>query len=235
MRTKKPTRILTPLDFCDYEDLIGDILEELEYVSFEECGSITIIAKYDEAVQVVECLIRNNVKLNAITLLESELYGGYNKEFVITVDIYGVSVEPMWRDAYGNRPAGYLYDESIYCYVFGNCHRQVLDHIDYTVGFEVNIVDCDDCCDCCGECCDDCDEKELDETEIKNLLANLKACNSCNEHCGEKLNIQSRYDDGMCGFTASHSDDNSYKKYAFYSNNIDFVEEMMGMIKKFSL
>lgn len=232
MRSTKSIKQMEQLDFCGYEDLVEEILNELQYVKFEGCGSISVIAKYDDAVKVVEGLICNNVRLNAITLLEPELYSGYNKEFVITVDNYGVSAEPMWRDAYGNRPAGYLYDESTICYVFGNCHQKILDHIDYAVAFEVNILDCEECCDNCGECCD---EHKQEKSEMQDVCANLKACNSCNEYCGEKMNIQSSCDCGMHGFTASSSDDNNYKSYSFYSDDMKLVKEMMSIIKKFGL
>ena len=70
---------------------------------------------------------------------------------------------------------------------------------------------------------------------MQDLCANLKACNSCNEYCGEKMNIQSSCDCGMHGFTVSSSDDNNYKSYSFYSDDMKLVEEMMNIFKKFGL
>jgi len=232
MNTKKS---MDRIDYCCYSEFIEDVLYSVDHVNFEECENVSIIAKYDEAVTIVEYLLCNDIVIHAITMLEPEYFGGYDKEFIITVDEDGICVEPMWGDAYGERPAGYLYDESTVCYVFGNCHRQVLDYIDTKVVIEVNIGFDEDECD--YDDCEDCDKEDIEDVFKCN-----GDCASCdmNEDFEYNAKIQHnpkketiKMDDDMKGFSIATSDDYGYSSFSFHSTDENLVKEMLKIYKKF--
>lgn len=231
MNTKKS---MDRVDYCCYSEFIEDVLYSVDHVNFEECESVSIIAKYDEAVTIVEYLLCNDIVLHAITMLEPEYFGGYNKEFIITVDEDGLCVEPMWRDAYGARPAGYLYDESTVCYVFGNCHRQVLDNIDTRVAIEVNIgFDEDECDDCnehedCFKCNGDCDNCDMND-DVDNHIEYTKFVKKETKPRTQKIEM----DKDMKGFSISTSDDYGYSSFSFHSTDEDLVKAMLKKYEKF--
>lgn len=142
--------------FEDYEDLACDIADKYDSINkLEEYKDVAIIAKYEEARQIIKELMCLGYDLHSIVIHDVE-YDGYDAEYVISLYEDKVWVEPMLRDS------GYITDDSTIMYVLDNCSSKVIPYCKGKVMFEVAVgeeeCDCDECCGCCE--CDD--NKELD-------------------------------------------------------------------------
>ncbi len=118
------------LQFYNYEKMLDDIFDKLN--SFEdEYDDVSIIAKYEDARQIIKELVQCGFDLKCIRI-EDEECDGYDSEYVIsityTVDNYEIWCEPMLRDT------GYLTCDSTVTYIIDNCSSKV---IPFCVGEEV--------------------------------------------------------------------------------------------------
>lgn len=142
--------------FEDYEDLARDIADKYDSINkLEEYKDVAIIAKYEEARQIIKELMCIGYDLHSIVIHDVE-YDGYEAEYIISLYDDELWVEPMMRES------GYITDDSPIMYVLGNCSSKVIPYCKGKVMFEVTVgeeeCDCDECCGCCE--CDD--NKELD-------------------------------------------------------------------------
>lgn len=142
--------------FEDYEDLACDIADKYDSINkLEEYKDVAIIAKYEEARQIIKELMCIGYDLHSIVIHDVE-YDGYEVEYIISLYDDELWVEPMMRES------GYITDDSPIMYVLGNCSSKVIPYCKGKVMFEVTVgeeeCDCDECCGCCE--CDD--NKELD-------------------------------------------------------------------------
>lgn len=142
--------------FEDYEDLACDIADKYDSINkLEEYKDVAIIAKYEEARQIIKELMCIGYDLHSIVIHDVE-YDGYEAEYIISLYDDELWVEPMMRES------GYITDDSPIMYVLGNCSSKVIPYCKGKVMFEVTVgeeeCDCDECCGCCE--CDD--NKELD-------------------------------------------------------------------------
>lgn len=132
------------LKFNDFEDLAYDIVEKFDAIrEIDDYNDISIIAKYEEARQIIKELLYLDFEINSC-----EIYGvdldKYNDEYIISICNIGneneVWCEPMHRDN------GYLNDESSIIYILDNCSSKVISHCDADVIFEVSVGECDEYC-----------------------------------------------------------------------------------------
>lgn len=142
--------------FEDYEDLACDIADKYDSINkLEEYKDVAIIAKYEEARQIIKELMCIGYDLHSIVIHDVE-YDGYEAEYIISLYDDELWVEPMMRES------GYITDDSPIMYVLGNCSSKVIPYCKGKVMFEVTVgeeeCNCDECCGCCE--CDD--NKELD-------------------------------------------------------------------------
>ena len=142
--------------FEDYEDLVCDIADKYDSLnSNEEYKDVAIIAKYEEARQIIKELMCIGYDLHSIVMHDVE-YDGYKAEYIISLYDDELWVEPMMRES------GYLTDDSPIMYVLDNCSSKVIPYCKGKVVFEVTVGEeecaCDERCGCCE--CDD--NKELD-------------------------------------------------------------------------
>lgn len=145
------------LYFEDCEDLVCNAIAVLGTVRKNDIyNDVAIVAKYEEARQIIRELVSFGYDLRSIHL-EDNCYGGYDAEYIISIcNIDGedeIWVEPMLRED------GYLLDESTVIYVLDNCSSKVIPYCNGTVVYEISIgnecdCDCDECCGCC-----ECDEE----------------------------------------------------------------------------
>ena len=139
--------------FEDYSDLACDIADKYDSINkLEEYKDVAIIAKYEEARQIIKELMCIGYDLHSIVMHDVE-YDGYEAEYIISLYDDEIWVEPMMRES------GYITDDSPIMYVLGNCSSKVIPYCKGKVVFEVTIgeeeCDCDECCECD-------DNKELD-------------------------------------------------------------------------
>ena len=159
-------------NFDCYENFCDEVVSEyIDLYENDDLSSVYIIAKYDDAREVIQNLIYHGLDIRSISELSSVEISGYCDEFLISIFAHEIWCEPMKRD-------GKYFDvETQMCYVFENCSSAVIGHIRATKVYEIGISDDyeeDDYDiedeDFCNECCE-CTEKKL--PKISDVLAAL--------------------------------------------------------------
>ena len=137
------------LYFEDFEDLACDIADTYDALDGEDFEDVAIIAKYEEARQIIKELICIGYDINSLEI-HDELWENYDAEYVISLYDNSIWCEPMLREN------GYIEEEAPVIYVLDNCSSKVIPYCKGKTVYEVTVgVDEDDDCGC-----DDCDECE---------------------------------------------------------------------------
>ena len=145
--------IIKTLHFEDYEDFACDVSDVYERVkSDDEYNSVDVIAKYEDAKNIIAELVENGHDLAHISDFARPDHDNYNDEYLISLDHEGIWCEPAKREN------GYLYATGVVCYVMDNCNSKIISSIQSKVVYEVSIGD-----DNCDGDCDHCDCKETDK------------------------------------------------------------------------
>lgn len=151
------------LTFEDFDMLVGRIIDDYErQKELDELDSISVIAKYDEAKNIIETLIRNDFNVKCIELCDEE-YNCYDKEYIVSIFENEVYCEPLFVDGI------YLHTESEILYIMDNCSSKILSYCEYNKGYEVSIeedfekcnceyCECQDKCECRNECYEESNE-----------------------------------------------------------------------------
>ena len=130
-------------DFEDFSCAVVDTYDALDY----DFGDITIIAKYEEAKEIISELLCIGYSLESIRMSRPE-WENYHDEYLISLNNDGIWCEPMKLDG------KYLTDESTITYILDNCSSKVIpcckgkNVYEVTVGIEDDDCDCDDCSEC---------------------------------------------------------------------------------------
>ena len=155
------------LEFESYEDFICEVADKMDDITeIDEFGDIAIIAKYNEANEIVKELIYMGYDIASIHLGKEE-FDNYYDEYIITitnVDDGDGEVE-IWCEPF-KRDNGYITNDSVLTYVMDNCSSACISCCKGTVVFEVGIDDKGNCCDECCKCCN-CDEGDNTECTVK--------------------------------------------------------------------
>lgn len=134
------------LEFDDFQEFACEIADMYEDIrSNDRYDDVSVIAKYDEAVEVVKELLCLGYGLYCCELHAPE-WDGYNDEYMISLMDGDLYVEPARRDD------GYLDEESCVTYVMDNCSSKALAHITSPIQYEVSIPECQDCDGDCENC-----------------------------------------------------------------------------------
>lgn len=134
------------LEFDSYQEFACEIADMYEDIrSNDRYDDVSVIAKYDEAVEVVKELLCLGYGLYCCELHAPE-WDGYNDEYMISLMDGDLYVEPARRDD------GYLDEESCVTYVMNNCSSKALKHITSPIQYEVSIPECQDCDGDCENC-----------------------------------------------------------------------------------
>lgn len=149
--------IIKQIYFEDFASLVCDIADKFDIVK-DDFGDIAIIAKYEEAKEIIAELICIGYPLVSLDIRRPE-WENYCDEYLISLNNDGIWCQPMKVDG------EYITDDSTITYILDNCSSTVIPHCKGKVVFEVGIVDEDECdCDeCCG-CCE-CDNDDTEITE----------------------------------------------------------------------
>lgn len=198
------------LVFENYDGFVGFVSDEYEKVKKRDSySSVSVIAKYDDAKEVIKSLIKIGYGINCIEI-ESLDIGGYEDEYIISISQNEIWCEPARRDA------GYIYTEENICFVLDNCNSALVPRIRADVIYEVGIGydDLDDECDyeCDGNCseCTYMSDKDDDNDINVHLL-----------------------DGDTHGFTVSKSDGDSSVSYSYYTSDKLSQSDIQSMLKAF--
>lgn len=155
-----------------YENFCDEVVSEyIDLYENDDLSSVYIIAKYDDAREIIQNLIYHGLDIRSISELSDVNISGYCDEFLISVFEHEIWCEPMKRNG------KYCDVETRMCYVFEDCSSTVIGHIRAAKVYEIGISDDyeeDDYDiedeDFCNECCDR-TEKKL--PKISDVLAAL--------------------------------------------------------------
>lgn len=132
------------LHFENFKELAIDIVRSFNNIA-NEFGDVSIIAKYEEAKEIVKELICFGYSLESIYLCRDEL-NYYADEYLVSVNLDGLWCEPF------KRKNQYLMDDSSVTYLLDNCSSACIPHCLANEIYEVSIgEEAADECDCCKE------------------------------------------------------------------------------------
>ena len=130
------------LYFDDFEDLACDIADTYDSLDGEDFEDIAIIAKYEEARQIIKELICIGYDISNIELHEVD-WDNYDAEYIISLYDNSIWCEPMLREN------GYIEEESPVIYVLDNCSSKVIPYCKGKTVYEVTVgIDDEDECEC---------------------------------------------------------------------------------------
>lgn len=138
--------IIKTLHFDNYMDMVlavSDMYEEV--TNKDELNSVCVIAKYEEAREILSTLISSMGYGIACIDISNVLANNYADEYVISLFENKVWCEPAKR---GNV---YLTLECDYVYLLDNCNSKIVPKIESDEVYEVGIGEYDDECTC-SEC-----------------------------------------------------------------------------------
>ena len=138
--------------FDDFEDLACDIADKFDSLDGEDFEDVAIIAKYEEARQIIKELICIGYDIHSLEI-HDELWENYDAEFIISLYDNKLWCEPMLREK------GYIDEESPVIYVLDNCSSKVIPYCKGKTVYEVTVGDDECSCDDCSECACKKDEK----------------------------------------------------------------------------
>lgn len=146
--------IIKQIYFKDFTSLACDIADKYDSIKrLDEYEEVAVVAKYEEARQIIKELMCIGYDLHSITMHDVE-YDNYNFEYIISLYDDEIFVEPMVKDN------GYLTDDSPVMYVLDNCSSKVIPFCKGKVIFEVSVGEYD-----CEECQCTCTDKDTNDSE----------------------------------------------------------------------
>ena len=133
------------LYFNDFEDLACSVADTYDSLKGKDYEDVAIIAKYEEARQIIKELLCIGYDIHSINIIDEE-YGEYDAEYIISIYDDEIWCEQMLREN------GYLTDDSPVMYVLDNCSSKVIPYCKGKTVYEVSVgIDEDDECGC-DEC-----------------------------------------------------------------------------------
>lgn len=150
------------LHFNDYEDLVCGISNALDTLGdLDDYVNLSVIAKYDDAKEILTELIFNGYEPISINLNSKDV-NGYGDEYVVTA-VNNDGEYEVWCQEF-KRNGIYMDDFSSVTYIFDDCSSMCIPHLLGECVFEVGVgeCECEECCECCCE-----DEEFLPVTDAK--------------------------------------------------------------------
>ena len=168
--------------FEDFEDLVCDVADKYDSINkLEEYKDVAVIAKYEEARQIIKELMCIGYDLHSIVMHDVE-YDGYEFEYIISLYDDEIWVEPMMRES------GYITDDSPIMYVLDNCSSNVIPYCKGKTVFEVTVGDEEYDCDECGCVCKE-ETNDKIEHDIKSDDDGYSITVRCNLDADEAMKV----------------------------------------------
>lgn len=151
------------LYFEDIEELACDIADKYDSLT-DEYADVSIIAKYDEAKEIIKELVCMGYDIASLDIHREE-FEEYWDEYIVSLNFDGVWCEKYKRDK------GYFEEDSAVTYISNECNSAVIPHVKSKMVYAFEIADaadesdddCEiDCCDCIGNhVCEKSDDKTV--------------------------------------------------------------------------
>ena len=158
------------LYFDDFEDLACDIADTYDVLDYDEEEDIAIIAKYEEARQIIKELLCLGYDLHSVEI-HDDLWENYDAEYVISLYDNSIWCEPMLREN------GYIEEYAPVIYVLDNCSSKVIPYCKgknvYEVTVGIDACECDEC-----ECACKKDEKHTTASSTKSTTKSTYKINN---------------------------------------------------------
>lgn len=123
------------LHFDNFEDFACDISDKFDLLT-DEFSTISVIAKYEEAKEIIKELIRMSYNVASIELHDG-IYEEYFDEYIISISDTDTGTS-IWCEKLKNEK-GYLHDDSDITYIIDNCSSRVIEYCDATFVYEVSV------------------------------------------------------------------------------------------------
>ena len=154
------------LYFDDFEDFACVVADAYDSLKGEDYEDVAIIAKYEEARQIIKELLCIGYDIHSINIIDEE-YGEYDAEYIISIYDDEIWCEQMLREN------EYITDDSPVMYVLDNCSSKVIPYCKGKIVYEVTVgIDACECDEC--ECACKKDEK-LATTSKESYFINGKS------------------------------------------------------------
>ena len=139
--------------FEDYEDFACAVSDTYDRVkSNDEYNSVDVVAKYEDAKEIIRELIGIGYGIAFINELADPEWDGYDDAFVVSLLDDEIWCEPV------KLKDDYIFVEADVVYIFDDCNSKIIPKIEADDVYEVEIGNeydnCDDGCSCdeCEEC-----------------------------------------------------------------------------------
>ena len=130
------------LYFDDFEDFACAVADTYDSLKCEDFEDVAIIAKYEEARQIIKELICIGYDISNIELHEVD-WDNYDAEYIISLYDNSIWCEPMLKEN------GYIEEESPVIYVLDNYSSKVIPYCKGKNVYEVTVgIDDEDECEC---------------------------------------------------------------------------------------
>lgn len=138
--------IIKALHFEDYVNFACAVSNAYDRVkSDDEYNSVNVIAKYEDAKEIIRELVGMGYGIAFATEFASPEWDNYDDAFVVSLLDDEIWCEPV------KRKDGYIFVEADIVYIFDDCNSKIIPKIEADEVYEVEIGDLDyDCenCDC---------------------------------------------------------------------------------------
>lgn len=124
------------LEFNTTQDFVDSILEQWD--DMDDDLFISVFGKFDIIKDIFESMIRNDLHIDIIVDLESDV--SYCGEFALSMTKNGISVGKAWHDENEYHPAGYYrFDDETIAYIHEDCNSKLLSSIGTPLKYEFAI------------------------------------------------------------------------------------------------
>ena len=139
--------IIKILHFVSHEELARALSDEYKEIKEkDDLDSVGVIAKYNDAKEIVVELIRLGYGIASISEFSDGCWNGYNDEYLVSLLEDEIWCQPI---KIGN---SYLTIENKLTYLLDDCNSKIISYINSPVIYEISVSDecngdCDNCCD----------------------------------------------------------------------------------------
>ena len=126
--------IIKTLHFEDYEDFacaVSDVYDRVK--SDDEYNSVDVVAKYEDAKEIIRELIGIGYGIAFINELADPEWDGYDDAFVVSLLDDEIWCEPV------KLKDGYIFVEADVVYIFDDCNSKIIPKIEADDVYEVEI------------------------------------------------------------------------------------------------